>query len=131
MAIVRLARRGTFHSRQRASKNHGIPVRIADPEFPVAVLRPETILEHVDAEFLRARMCIVKIVELEPEDHAVARRKGRITERTMIMLDLPFVQLKNEPVAGFESFIFLAAMPAGASKQLLVPTACRWHVADA
>jgi hypothetical protein len=44
-------------------------------------------------------MSIVEVIQIKPEDYTVSGGKGRVTKRTVVVLDLPLVQLKNEPVA--------------------------------
>ena len=39
----------------------------------------------------------VEVVDLEPEEHAIAVRERRITHRAVVVLDVPAVQLKNQP----------------------------------
>jgi hypothetical protein len=85
--------------------------------------------QHVRLHPFRAGDGGVEIVDLEPEEHAVAvGLDGRIADRAVMMLDLPSVQLQDQGVARNQALVFGAAV--GAAKQILVPPAARLDIAD-
>lgn len=73
----------------------------------------------------------VEIGDFKPQEHAVSRRKLRIADASVMMLHVPMVQLKNQPAIRNESFVMRTSMVAPATKELLIPSAARFNVADA
>ncbi len=106
---------GRDNSGKRTGKYHSVPVRVSDPEFPIAVFRPQPILQYISVHPLCTTISIVEVIQLEPEDHTVSNGKGRVTQRSVVMRDIPLVQLQNEPVARIEPLVMLAAMPTRAT----------------
>jgi hypothetical protein len=55
-------------------------------------------LDNLDFHFLSACNCRVEVVELKPEKHPVSvGLEIWVTERTVMVLHIPPVQLKDEP----------------------------------
>jgi hypothetical protein len=46
------------------------------------------------------------------------------------MLDLEAMELKHEPSIAKQALVFLSAMPAVATEQVLVPTTASRHIGD-
>ena len=120
-----------------AGQDHGVAVGIAQPDFPMvgaAVARGRIAMarhQHVRLHPLRAGDRGIDVVDLEPEQHAVAvRLDGRIADRAVMMLDPPSVQLQDQGVARNQALVFGAAVGAAAAEQILVPPAARFDVAD-
>ena len=74
----------------------------------------------------------VDVVDLKPQEHAVAvgLRIG-IADRTVMVFDVPPVQLQDQHSARHQALVFRAAVIALATEQALVPTATRLDVAHA
>jgi hypothetical protein len=65
----------------------------------------------------------VEIVDLKPQQNTVSvRLRLRITNRAVMVLYLPFVQLKYQFTTGNQTLILRSAMRALTAKQSLVPT---------
>jgi hypothetical protein len=87
--------------------------------------------QHVRLHPFRAGDGGVEIVDLEPEEHAVAvGLDGRIADRAVMMLDLPPVQLQDQGIVRNQALVFGPAMRAAAAEEILVPSAARFDVAD-
>ena len=89
---------------------------------------------HDDLSFqvLGACNCRVKVVDFKPEKHAISVGCDIwITDTNMVMLHIPFVQLKNQAATRFQSLILLAAMCAPTAEKTLIPTTARLNIAHA
>ncbi len=76
--------------------------------------------------------CCVEVVDLKPEKHTVSIRSDVwISDAAMVMLDVPSVQLKNQPAVRNEPLILSAAMRTLTAKQVLIPAAARLNIAHA
>jgi len=65
---------------------------------------------------------VVEVVDLEPHEDAVARGlRAGITEVGVIVLDVPRVQLEDQPIAGDEALVLASPVCARASEQPLIP----------
>jgi hypothetical protein len=74
---------------------------------------------------------VVEVIDLEPERDAVAVRPQRgVADSAVVMLDLEAMELKHEPSIAKQALVFLSAMPAVATEQVLVPTTASRHIGD-
>jgi hypothetical protein len=113
-------------------------MRIAKPKL--AVGRPTWTLRRVayrtqldlGSEVLRASHGRVEVIDLEPQQHAVPPRVDfRLAQRTVMVLDVPAVQLEDEPsVAVDQSLIVRSAVVAASPEQTLEPLAGRLDIVD-
>jgi len=58
----------------------------------------------------------VEVVNFKPQKHAVASREFPVTDRTMMVLHLPVMQLKHQPAIRNEPLIIWTAMVTLAAK---------------
>jgi hypothetical protein len=117
-------------------KHDRVAVRIGQPNFPVigsavvwrrgiAVFGEGDLCVHVCDPFDR----LVEIIDFEPQENAVAIRKvAAVADRSMIMLGLEAVKLKDEISVRHEALVYRAAMIAAAAEQLLVPSAASFDI---
>jgi hypothetical protein len=71
----------------------------------------------------------MKVFEFKPKNDAIAIGfEQRVAKWSMVMLNLPFVQLQHEAIACVQALVLLPSMAAGETKQFLVPTAARFDV---
>jgi len=54
----------------------------------------------------------VEVADLKPQEHSVSMSELRIADGAVVMLDIPAMQLKNQPAIGQEPFIIRPAMVA-------------------
>ena len=74
----------------------------------------------------------VEVVEFKPQEHAISVwRDVWISDTPMMMLHIPSVQLKDQPVTRDQPLILLAAMRTLAAEQTLIPATARLDVAHA
>lgn len=75
---------------------------------------------------------VLKVVDFEPEQYAVANRLRRIAKRTMMMIGMPIVQLQDQPITSPlarvvsrvpQPLIFSTTMTSNTAEQPLVPSA--------
>jgi hypothetical protein len=67
------------------------------------------------AHFLSARNRRIKILHLKPQQDAVAMRQFRISNRPMMMLDFPAVQLQQQLAVRNQLLVMTPAVTALAS----------------
>ena len=118
------------HISDIASQNDDITVRVAYPAFPVVRSRVY-IGSFNDCRAKRARLLYrsIKRAQLEPEQHTkTVGRRGRLAKVRMAM-NVPGMKLEDYFAILHNLFVFVAAMTALATKQLLVPAAAALHVA--
>jgi hypothetical protein len=121
-----------LRSRKRAGEHNGISVKVAQPIFPVAVLAEAALLQSFDVQSVRASHGGIEVVKFKPEhDTVTIRTKAWVPERTMLVLYVPAMQLKDKLPIVDEALIFVTAVSAGAAKQLLVPAAARFDIVNA
>lgn len=73
----------------------------------------------------------VEVVDLEPEEHAVAVRPvSRVADRPMTVLHLEAVELEDQHTVRAEALVLPATVGALASEQSLVPLAARLDIRD-
>ncbi len=89
---------------------------------------------HHDLNSHRLGAChgSVKIVNLKPEQDAVAVGLGiGITDRTMMVLDIPSVQLKDKLATDDKTLVLRPAVRTLAAEQALIPPAACLNVIHA
>jgi hypothetical protein len=117
---------------KRAREYDGVPVRVAQPVFPIAILTEVALSQRLHSQVHRATHGRVEVVEFEPQQDAIAVRATiGISERTVVVFHIPSMQLQDEPLASRQPFILLTPVAAGAAKQLLVPSAAGRNIVDA
>ena len=115
----------------RAGEHDGIAIGITQPAFPVGVLTAMPRFDHIHLQLLTTSNRGIEVVEFKPEENAVSVwPKLGIPERTMMVFDLPFVQLNQGSVRD-QTFIVRPAVPALAAKEALIPPAARFDVMHA
>jgi hypothetical protein len=71
----------------------------------------------------------VDVVNLKPEQQAIARRGvSRITDWTVMMINVPFVQLQNKLAIGLETLVIRSTMGTRAIQNLLIPAAACFDI---
>lgn len=120
-----------------AGEDDFVAVGVTQPNFPMV---GATVLvgwiamawqEDFGFQFQNTGVGGVEIVHFKPQQHAVADRQFGIANGAVMMIDLPVVQLKNEPPVRHQPFIVWAAMGALAVEQSLIPAAAGFDIADA
>jgi len=113
----------------RAREHDGIAFGIPQPAFPMGVLTAVAGFYYVRLEFLRSRDRCVKIFQLKPKQHAIPiGPKVRISEWTVMMLDIPLMQLEDQNTIPFKTFVVGPPMAALAAEQPLIPATARLDV---
>ena len=115
--------------RKRTRQHHRVAFRVSEPILPVPVFAHLTWPDNLDIHRLCSRDRSVEIFQLKPQDHSVAiRLEGRVTKRTMMMLNVPLVKLQDKSIALIESLVLRATMPACDAQKFLVPAATRFDI---
>jgi len=70
----------------------------------------------------------VEVADLKPQEHSVSMSELRIADGAVVMLDIPAMQLKNQPAIGQEPFIIRPAVVAPTAEQPLIPAAAGFNV---
>jgi hypothetical protein len=92
---------------------------------------PVNVQQNGRLELTSAGDSSVEVVHLEPEECAVANDTRRVAHRSVVVIDIPSVQLQDEtigaPLAGVElwipqTFVLASAMAAHAAEKPLVKT---------
>ena len=116
----------------RARKHDRVAIRIAQPAFPVRVLTAMARLEDVGFHLLGTRNSGVEIFQLKPEEDTIAvRPKLGIPKSTVMVLDLPIVQLEDQISVRDQSLVIRPAVAALAAKEALIPTTARLDILHA
>lgn len=118
-------------------EDDGVAVAVTDPELAVRgtarfTFRRVAMHRHDDlrVQLLRANDCGIEVVDLEPEEHAVADELRRVADLAVVVLDAPMVQLHDQLVTVVEPLVLRPAVIAPAPEQLLVPAARSFDVSD-
>jgi hypothetical protein len=83
----------------------------------------------IDAHLCTSTDRFVEIINLEPQQDTVSiGAVVRLTDVTVIVLDLKAVQLHHKPISLNQAFVVGAAVVATDAEQLLVPTAACLNV---
>ena len=113
----------------RAGQHDGVAIGITQPAFPVRVLTSMPRFDHVSLQLPGTANCRIEVVEFKPEENTISiRAKIGIPERTVVMLDMPVVQLKDQSSVRNQSFIVRPAVPALATQEMLVTATARLDV---
>ena len=114
-------------------EDDGITIRIADPELAVVRVRIAMNVEQDGRlEAARTRHGGVEVVDLKPQEHAVANDARGIAHGPVVVINFPCVQLQDQtvrvPLAHVEvripePFVLGPSMTADAPKKSLVPAA--------
>src|SRR4051812_35483725 len=71
----------------------------------------------------------VDVLDLEPQQYAVARRPVvGVADPSVMVLDFPPVQLQHQFPRDDQALVIRPAVIASAAEQLLIPTAARFYV---
>jgi hypothetical protein len=73
----------------------------------------------------------IKILDFKPQKYAISVREFRIADRTVMMLHVPTVQLKNQPAVRDKPLILRTAVITFAAEETLIPTTARLNIAHA
>jgi len=80
-------------------EDHGVPVRVGDPQLAVLRVRVEVDVEDdARSEVASARDGCVEVVDLEPQHHAVADWRFGVAQVTVVVVSVPCVKLEDESV---------------------------------
>ena len=83
----------------------------------------------IDAHLCTSPHRRIEIINLEPQQHTISiGAVVRLTDATVVVLDLKAVQLHHKPISIDQAFVVRAAVVAADAEQLLVPTAARLNV---
>ena len=74
---------------------------------------------------------IIEVADFEPEQHPIAVGKRGIADRTVVMLDVPAMQLEEQAIVLDEALVLRATVAAPAPQKTLVPTATCLDITDA
>ncbi len=85
-------------------------------------------LDDLDSHPVGASHGGLEIGNLEPKQHSVPVGLLRITDGAMVVLDLPLVELENQPAADHETLVIRPAVGALTTEQALIPAAARFNV---
>ena len=73
-----------------------------------------------------------EVVDFKPQEHAISVGLDVwISDTAMMMLDIPSVQLKNQPALRNQPLILSAAMRTLTAKETLIPATARFNIAYA
>jgi hypothetical protein len=112
-----------------ASENDYIAVRIAYPTLSMVCsrvyMRP---FNDCGTKYARLLYRGVKRAQLEPKQNTKTVRRSVCVAKVRMLMDVPRMKLENYFAILHNLFVFIPAMPALATKQLLVPTAAAFHV---
>ena len=115
-----------------AGKHDRVAIRIAQPAFPVGVLAAMARFDDLGFHLVGTRNNSIEVVQFKPEENAVSVwSKVGISERAMMMLDVPVVQLEDELSARDQPFIIRSAVAALTAKETLIPATARLDVMHA
>jgi hypothetical protein len=116
----------------RAGKHDGVAFRIMQPAFPVGVLTAMARFDHLSLHLFGTRNGGVEIVQFKPKENTISiRPKFGIPEWTVMVLDVPIVQLEDQISMGDQSLIIWPAVVALTAKETLIPTTARLDVMHA
>ena len=74
---------------------------------------------------------IIEVADFEPEQHPIAVGQCGIADRTVVMLDVPAMQLEEQAIVLDEALVLRATVAAPAPQKTLVPTATCLDITDA
>ena len=130
----RLGRRppGAIRRTIRTGQHYHVSVRIPEPNLPMigsalAFRRiPMTGQDDFNPHAFGSPDRCLEVLDFKPQQHPVAVRfQLRVTDRTMVMIDLPMVQLQNQFSLRLQAFVIGSTVGTLATQQALVPaTGC-------
>jgi hypothetical protein len=86
---------------------------------------------YLGLEFIDTPHSGFEIIDLEPEKHSVAIGLiVLIPNGTVMVIDVKPVQLKDQSVSRFQSFVLVPAVIAFAGEQALIPAAASFDISD-
>jgi hypothetical protein len=85
----------------------------------------------LDLHFFGAGHGRVEIVNLKPQEHAIAMRQILVTDWTVIVSHIPPVQLKDQPSIRSQTLVLGPSVRTSTTKQTLVPAAARFDIVHA
>lgn len=74
---------------------------------------------------------LFEVGHFKPQEHTVSSWEVGIADGSMIMLDVPAVQLKNQRAFRYEALIMWPAMITLTAEQTLIPATARFNVCHA
>ena len=74
---------------------------------------------------------IIEVADFEPEQHPIAVGQRGIADRTVVMLDVPAMQLEEQAIVLDEALVLWATVAAPAPQKTLVPAATCLDITDA
>jgi hypothetical protein len=113
-----------------AGENDDVVVEVSDPALPV--VRSGVYIrsfKDCSAECARLLYCGVKRAQLEPEQNTKTVGRCAHVAKVRMVMNVPGVKLKNDFAVLDNLFVFIAAVTALATEQLLVPAAAAFHIA--
>src|SRR5271157_1453116 len=122
----------------RTGEYHLVTVWVAQPNLPmiwapipirgIAMARQDDLGFH----FLGACYRRIHVVNLEPQQHAIAGRfVVWIADAAVVVLDFPTVQLQHQPARVNKALVIRTAMRALAMEQSLIPPTTSFDIAHA
>ena len=116
----------------RAGQHDDVAFRITQPAFPVGVLTAMARFDDLSFHLFGTRNRGVEIVQFKPKKNSIAiRPKIGIPEWTVMVLDVPVVQLEDQISARDQSLIIRPAVVALTAEETLIPTTARLDVMHA
>lgn len=118
-----------------AGDHNDVAIQIPDPALPV--IRPTVAIrrvlvarhDYLDTHISSALHDCVEIIDFKPQQHAVSVWPVvRVANRTVVVVHLETVQLKNKLSIRHQLFICGAAMSAAAAQEPLIPSAACLHI---
>jgi hypothetical protein len=86
--------------------------------------------DDLDAELTSSLDGGIEVVDLEPQQHAIAvRPEVGIADGAVVVLDVPVVELEDERAVRDETFVLGSTVSALAIEEHLVPAAARFDIA--
>ena len=91
-----------------------------------------TRFDHVSLQLLGTCDRGIEVVQFKPQENAISiRPKIGIPEWTVVMFDMPVVQLKDQGSVQNQSFIVRPPVPALATEEALIPATAYLDVVHA
>lgn len=116
----------------RAGQHDGVPIRITQPAFPVGVLTAMAWFDDLSIHPFGPRNRSVEIIQFKPKENTVSiRPKFGIPEQTVMVLDVPIVQLEDQISVRDQSLIIRPAVITLTAKETLIPTTARFDIMNA
>jgi len=88
-------------------------------------------MNHFDLHFFGAVNGRIEIIEFKPQQHTIAMRQILVTDWTVIVSDIPAMQLQDQSSIRSQTLVLGPSVRTSTTKQTLIPATARFDIVHA